>query len=79
MNNVPPTVGAIAAPVDPVQVNNNILFSADFTDPGVLDTHTAQWDWGDGTSSAGTVNETNGSGTVNGSYGYSAPGVYTIM
>ncbi|MFC1976273.1 PKD domain-containing protein, partial [Chloroflexota bacterium] len=41
-------------------------------------THTATIDWGDGTISSGSVSETNGSGTVSGSYTYNTPGVYTL-
>ena len=78
VNNVPPEVGAITAPVKPVQVNSAINASADFTDPGILDTHTAVWDWGDGTPSPGTVTESGGSGSVAGSHTYTAAGVYTI-
>jgi hypothetical protein len=78
VNNVAPTVGLISAPIAPVQVNTGIVASANFTDPGVLDTHTASWSWGDGTTSAGTVAETNGSGSVTGSYSYTTAGVYTV-
>ncbi len=76
VNNVSPTVGEITAPVDPVEVNTEINASADFTDPGILDTHTAVWDWGDDSTSAGTVAETNGS--VSGSHTYATAGVYTV-
>lgn len=76
--NTAPTVGPISAPVDPVQVGVSVGASADFTDPDVLDTHTAVWDWGDGTTSAGTVTEADGSGTVTGSHTYATPGVYTV-
>ncbi|MDY6837598.1 MAG: PKD domain-containing protein [Thermodesulfobacteriota bacterium] len=76
--NVAPSVGPITAPQDPVEVNVEISVSAPFTDPGVLDTHTATWEWGDGLESEGTVDETNGSGTVSGSHVYETPGVYTI-
>jgi hypothetical protein len=76
--NVAPTVAAINAPVDPNPVNTTIHASANFTDPGVLDTHTAVWNWGDGGSSAGIVNETNGSGSVSGSHAYTTAGVYTL-
>jgi hypothetical protein len=77
VNNVAPAVGAITAPVAPFQVGGPISASAGFTDAGVLDTHTAVWDWGDGTTS-GTVTEANGSGTVADSHTYTAAGVYTI-
>jgi len=76
--NQPPVVGAIAAPVAPVQVNTTITASASFTDPGTLDTHTAVFDWGDGTSSAATVTEASGSGSASGSHIYAAAGVYTV-
>ena len=78
ITNVAPTVVAISAPVAPVQVNALITTSATFTDPGVPDTHTAVWDWGDGTTSPGTVSEMNGSGSVSGSHVYTAAGVYTV-
>ncbi|MDP3879300.1 MAG: PKD domain-containing protein [Dehalococcoidales bacterium] len=77
VNNVAPTVGAIDAPTV-AQVNNEMNASAAFTDPGILDTHTAVWDWGDGTSSIGDVSETNGSGTVTGSHIYTRLGTFTV-
>jgi hypothetical protein len=76
--NVPPAVGAINALVDPVPVNTAINTSAAFTDPGALDTHTAIWDWSDNSTSVGSVNETNGSGSVTGSHIYTSVGVYTV-
>lgn len=77
VNNLTPTVGAITAPTDPVQVNTAVTASASFTDIGVLDTHTAVWNWGDGITS-GTVTESNGSGSVSDNHTYTAAGVYTI-
>ena len=50
----------------------------EFGDAGASDTHTAVWNWGDGTTSAGTVAETDGSGTVTGGHTYDAAGVYTV-
>ena len=77
VNNVAPTLGAISVDVALLPVNTAINASADFTDPGTLDTHTAAWDWGDGTT-AGTVTQGAGSGSVNDSHSYSVPGVYTV-
>ena len=57
VQNVAPTVGPITAPLDPVQVGTAIDASSSFSDPGVLDTHTAVWDWGDDSTSAGVVDE----------------------
>lgn len=77
-SNVLPGVGAIAAPADPIQVNTTINVSAPFTDPNILDTHTAVWSWGDGSTSPGVVNEVNGSGSVVGSHTFTTPGAYEI-
>ncbi len=54
------------------------LTLATFTDLGVLDTHTAAVDWGDGSPlTAATVQESGGSGSVTGGHSYAAPGDYT--
>lgn len=79
--NVAPSVGAVAGPIDPVAVNTGVTISADFSDPGVLDTHTAQIDWdanGISTPTAGPVSESSGSGSVSGSHAYAEAGVYTV-
>jgi hypothetical protein len=73
--NQPPTVGTIIAPVDPVQVGTEVNVNADFTDPDSMDTHTAVWDWGDGTTTDSMV----ANYTVSGSHIYMPPGVYTIQ
>jgi hypothetical protein len=73
-----PSVGPITAPLAPVAVNTAVNVGASFTDAVTSTTHTAVWNWGDGTTSAGTVTETNGSGTVTGSHSYAVDGVYTI-
>jgi PKD repeat protein len=53
----------LAAPGEEVQ------FSGTFTDPGTADTHTIQWDFGDGTGTTGTLAPT---------HAYSQPGEYTV-
>jgi hypothetical protein len=78
VKNVAPTVRPITAPIDPVRLGTAVTAKADVTDPGVRDTHTAAWDWGDGTNTPGTVTEANGSGSVTGTRSYAAPGVYTV-
>jgi PKD repeat protein len=78
VHNVAPTVGDITAPIDPVEVGTPVEASASFSDPGTADTHYAEWDWGDGSTSPGTVNEMNGSGSVSGSHTYTAAGVYSV-
>jgi hypothetical protein len=52
--------------------------SATFTDAGRSDWHDATWDWGDGTTSIGTVAESGGSGRVTGSHAYLTPGLYRV-
>ena len=54
------------------------LDAADFSDAGAADTHTATIDWDDGTIEPGTVSESNGAGTVDGSHSYGAAGTYTV-
>ncbi|MFC1925721.1 choice-of-anchor C family protein, partial [Chloroflexota bacterium] len=55
-----------------------ISLSKDFTDAGTMDTHTAIINWGDSTTSAGTITEAGGSGTVTGSHVYADDGTYTV-
>lgn len=78
VQNVTPTVGTITVSNAVIQVNNSITVSANFNDPGALDTHTASWNWGDGNTTTGAVTETNGSGSVLDSHTYDTTGVYTI-
>ena len=73
----PPLVGPITTP-SPVLVGTSVSLSASFTYTIPTDQHTAVWDWGDHTTSAGTVTEANGSGTVTGSHVYAATGIYPV-
>jgi hypothetical protein len=76
--NAPPVITNITAPLDPVLLGTSINVSGNFTDRGTLDTHTAVWDWGDGTTSTGNVTEQSGSGSIAGSHLYAAAGVYPL-
>jgi PKD repeat protein len=74
-----PVVDAITAPAAPVAVNTAINVSANFADAGLGTTpHTAVWNWGDGNTSAGSVTESSGGGSVTGSHTYTVAGVYTV-
>jgi hypothetical protein len=53
--------------------------SASFTDTGAADTHTATINWGDGATSAASVTETGGNGSVSGTHTYTATGLYTAV
>jgi PKD repeat protein len=77
INNVAPVVSEISSWVEPVQVGAEITASAHFTDAGIPDTHTATWDWGDG-STAGTVTQGAGGGSVQDTHTYNDPGIYTV-
>ena len=77
VNNVAPTVGAISAPIAPVSVGASIIASATFSDPGLQDTHTAVWEWGDGSETNVTVTE--GFWSVENTHVYTAAGIYTIQ
>ena len=48
VNNIAPTITSLTGPIDPVEVNTAVSMTGAFTDQGVLDTHTATFDWGDG-------------------------------
>jgi hypothetical protein len=81
VENVAPTITSLTLPIDPVKVGTTVAGSAIYTDPGILDTQTAVWDWGDGTTSPGTVAYTTGSGgsgSVSGSHIYTSAWIYTV-
>jgi len=67
VNNVAPTVDAGGDQT--VDEGDTVSFSGSFTDPGTCDTHTIEWDFGDGSTASGSLNPThvycdNGSYTV---------------
>lgn len=78
--NVPPAVTATASRT--VTLDHSLSLPATdlaaFADPGLLDTHTARIDWGDGSSSDGVVTESAGTGRVSGGHSYEATGAYTV-
>jgi len=84
VNNAPFTVSPITGPTSSTPLGTGITVSATFSDPGVLDTHTASWNWGDIINgnpdiTPGTVTESNGSGTVGpDSHTYAQAGVYQV-
>lgn len=73
--NVAPTIpNPINTTGVPAPINTSLGFSASFTDPGILDTYTALWDWGDGTTSPGLVSGYN----VTGTHSYNKAGLFTV-
>jgi hypothetical protein len=71
----PQTVQPISVSPDFVKINTSTSASATFTGTAG-DTHTATWTWGDGSTSAGVVNET--TRLVTGSHSYAATGMYPV-
>ncbi|MDM9385690.1 PKD domain-containing protein [Chlorogloeopsis sp. ULAP01] len=53
VNNVAPNVIAGADQI--VLEGQTVSFNGSFTDPGIVDTHTISWDFGDGTTAQGTL------------------------
>jgi len=74
-SNRPPAVGTLSADATSACA---VTATAQSTDPNAADTHTAEFTWGDTTSSAGTVVEAAGAGTATGTHTYAAAGGYTI-
>ena len=79
VENVAPVVGVVDGAADPVAVGTPVTVTAAFTDPGTVDTHTAEVDWGDGTTSPAMVTASAGSGVLTASHHYSAAGVYDVV
>lgn len=72
--NQPPQIESITAPIDPVQIGQTITATVVFSDPNINDTHTATWDWGDGSITTVPAVQP----TVSTDHVYDTPGVYTI-
>ncbi|HEY1381212.1 MAG TPA: hypothetical protein VGF55_30710, partial [Gemmataceae bacterium] len=74
VNNLAPDVTITGpAPGSVFTVGTPITFTAAFADAGPADTHTAAWTF-DAVTTAGSVAEAGGSGTVSGGYTFTAPG-----
>lgn len=86
VTNAAPEVGAISVTPNPpvIAVDTSVSTTVPFSDAGILDTHTAVGDWGDGTlcDSATDIDcaviESGGVGTATGSHTYIEAGVYTV-
>src|SRR5207249_3435731 len=74
VNNVAPTVGAIAVTPAPSSEGSSVSASANFTDPGTQDTFTCSISWGDTTTTAGSIS----GHTCSGTHTYVDNGNYTI-
>ncbi|WP_440948010.1 hypothetical protein ACSAZL_07125 [Methanosarcina sp. T3] len=65
-----------------VTAGDLVSFSATFSDPGWLDTHTSEWNFGEGPVEPGSISEENeppnSTGTVSGSFSSFDAGDYTV-
>lgn len=78
VHNLAPVITTTSSLPTAEALDTGVAASADFTDAGVEDSHTAVFSWGDGETSNATISEILGSGTASGSHTYAEPGFYTI-
>ena len=77
VNNVAPTLDALTMnPSSPVIYGQTVTFSSTYHDIGVLDTQTASWNFGDGTTDTGAI-AAGGSGSVSTTHVYTKAGDFT--
>ncbi len=78
VTNVPPAFFEIASRHVVVALGESVEVTAAFMDAGRLDTHEVVFDWGDGSTSTASVDETQGTGTARGTHVYTASDTYTV-
>jgi len=76
VNNVPPEITSLSSDTYLAPVGAPIQGTGTFHDPGILDTFTALWDWGDSTINSQSLPA--GSTSTTYSHAYTTPGVYTV-
>ncbi len=72
-----PILADITGPVDPVLAGSAVHLAAGFASHA-SSSYTAVWNWGDGTTSPGTVTQADCAGTVTGDHAYLETGSYTV-
>ena len=75
--NVAPSVAALAGPAGPVRVGTPFAVDAPFTDPGVLDSHTAVVDF-DADGAGAPVTGTVAGGAASATHAYARAGLYAV-
>jgi hypothetical protein len=80
VSNAAPVLGTINAVVPASPSGKTTTVSANFTDSGTVDSHSARIDWGDGEVSEALVTSTAGSGNggLAGSHDYKQPALYVV-
>jgi hypothetical protein len=82
VNNVPPVMSSLSTSAmtpGAAGEGQTVTLAGRFTDAGVLDSHTATIDWGDGTTGAAVIEEADGAGSLSGSHVYAAGGLYSAL
>jgi hypothetical protein len=76
VTNVAPSITSVWGPAVPVAVTDQpVTVGVGFTDPGVADTHTVVWEWGDGTP---PVVRDGAVSPAMAAHSYVTPGVYEV-
>lgn len=78
VTNVAPVLGSVALSTATATVNTPVTASASFSDAGVVDTHLATVDWGNGVVSPAAVSEVSGAGTATATHSYASAGIYRV-
>jgi PKD repeat protein len=73
VKNSPPVITSFTI-TNLVRVGANVNARVVFKDAGVNDTFTAVWNWGDGSTSNGSISNY----VVSGSHTYAKPGIYMV-
>jgi hypothetical protein len=79
VSNVAPSIDTFTITPALIAVGESVSASATFSDPGTVDTHAADWDWDDGTTTdPGTLTQGAGFGLVADSHTFDTAGVYAV-
>ncbi|MEQ8847033.1 PKD domain-containing protein [Botrimarina sp.] len=81
VNNLAPTLLSVATDSSVIfteskEAGQLVTLTAAFADPGVLDTHTATVDWGDGSTAPASIDQA--AGTLTATYAYPSAGFYDV-
>jgi len=78
--NLPANLGPVTLSAGTIPLGGSVEASVNFIDPGILDTHTAVINWGDGPKTGvATVTESGGKGVATDQHTYITPGSHTIQ
>jgi hypothetical protein len=77
ITNANPVITGMTGPAT-VNKNTSATFTANFTDPGVLDKHTCTFTFGNGHLLPGVVTESGGTGSCTATYTYRSKGTFNV-